>query len=275
MKNHYPQLSQAFIGLLLLSGIPAFAAKADVDDIKSGLSKPYVTVNGVAQPSARAEILLREQIARGAQDNQQLRDGVRDVLVNQALMEQEARKVGLDKDVLVRAQMDIARQNILAQAWQQKILGDITIKNEDLKAEYDRQVARLGDKEYLIRHLVVADESTAKLLIEKLQAGGKMADLAKEYSRDQGTKEKGGLNDWIPQGNLLPALAKVIKTLSKGNVALQPIKTDANWHVVQLEDSRPYKAPTLEELKPQLNQIIARRELEERVKALRDKAKIQ
>jgi len=254
--------------------IAAGALAAD-DDAKSSLSKPYVTVNGSIQPNARAELLLREQITRGAKDSQKLREGVRDILIKQALMEQEARKAGLDKDVLLQAQIDLARQNILALAWQQKVLNELKIKDDDIKAEYDSQIARLGDKEYLIRHLLVAEESTAKLLIEKIQSGARIADLAKEYSRDAGTNEKGGLTDWTAQGNLLPPLAAAIKTLTKGKVAPNPVKTDAGWHVVQLEDVRPFKAPSMQDLKPQLTQIVARRMLDAQIKALQDKAKVE
>lgn len=257
---------------LCVDAASAFAAD---DDAKAALAKPYVTVNGTIQPVARAEVLLREQIARGVQDNQQLRDGVRDILIKQALMEQEAHKAGLDKEVLVQAQIDLARQNVLAQAWQQKVLSEFKIKDDDLKAEYDRQIERLGDKEYLIRHLLVAEESTAKLLLEKIQSGAKIADLAKEYSRDPGTNDKGGLTDWTAQGNLLPPLADAIKTLPKGKLVAHPVKTDAGWHVVQLEDVRPFKAPSMQDLKPQLTVIVGRRFLDAQIKALQDKAKVE
>jgi peptidyl-prolyl cis-trans isomerase C len=250
-------------------------AKAADNDAKANLAKPYVTVNGFTQPNARAEVLLREQIARGVPDSQQLRDGVRDLLINQALMEQQAYKDGLDKEVLVQAQIDLARQNILAQAWQQKILSGLSISDADIKAEYQKQTTRLGTKEFLIRHLLVGEESTAKLLLEKVQGGAKLGDLSREYSRDAGTADKGGLTDWTPQGNLLPALAAAVKGLNKGQIVDHPVKTEAGWHVVQVEDVRPYKAPTLEDLKPQLTQIVTRRELEAKIKALRDEAKIE
>lgn len=257
---------------LCIDAVCAFAAD---DDTKTALAKPYVTVNGIVQPTAYAEVLLREQIARGVQDSQPLRDSVRDILIKQALMEQEARKAGLDKEVLVQAKIDLSRQDILAQAWQQKVLSEHKISDDDLKAEYERQVARLGDKEYLIRQLLVADESTAKLLIEKIQSGSKMADLAKEYSIDPGTKNNGGLTDWTAQGNLLPPLAEAVKTLPKGKVAAHAVKTDSGWHIVQLEDVRPYKAPSMQDLKPQLTVIVARRYLDAQVKTLQDKAVVK
>jgi len=257
------------IAFICFDSVIAFAADNEP------LSKPYVTVNGTIQTNARAEILLREQIARGVQDSQKLRDGVREILIKQAVMEQEALKAGLDKEVLLQAQIQLARQNILAQAWQQKVVSKLVIKDDDLKAEYGRQVERLGDKEYLIRHLLVAEEPTAKLLIEKIQSGAKIADLAKEFSRDPSTNEKGGLTNWNPQGNLLPPLAAAIKTISKGTIVTHPIKTDAGWHVVQLEDVRPFKAPSMQDLKLQLTKIVERRLLDEQIKELRDKAKVE
>ncbi|MGC2167325.1 MAG: peptidylprolyl isomerase [Gallionella sp.] len=266
-------ITACVIGACLIAA--AAEATAADNDAKSNLAKPYVTINGFTQPNARAEVLLREQIARGVTDSQQLRDGVRDLLINQALMEQEAYKEGLDKEVLIQAQIDLARQNILAQAWQQKVLSGLTIKDSDTKSEYDHQIARLGTKEYLVRHLLVGEESTAKLLLEKIQAGAKLADLSKEYSHDAGTSDKGGLTDWTAQGNLLPPLSAAIKGLNKGQVVDHPVKTEAGWHVVQVEDVRPFKAPTMEDLKPQLTQIVTRRQLEAKIKALRDGAKIE
>lgn len=248
---------------------------ATTDDAKTALAKPYVTVNGIVQSNARAELLLRDQLARGVADSPALRGGVRDTLINMALMEQQARNAGLDKDTLVQAQIELARQNILAQAWQQKVLSEAVVSEAELQSEYALQVARLGDKELLVRHLLVSDEMTAKLLIEKLQSGSPLAELAKEYSRDTTTQSRGGLTDWTLPVNLLPAVAEAVAKLSKGKFTTQAVHSELGWHILQLEDTRAFKAPSLEELKGQLNQIIARRIIDARIKSLRDTAKVQ
>ena len=147
----------------------AFSQSSNAQDAAASLSKAYVTVNGQAQSNARAEMLLREQLARGAADSAELRQAVREALINQALMTQEARKAKLDANPLLQAQMELAQQNVLAQAWQQQVLSEAPAKDEDLKAEYERQMARMGDKDYLLRHLLVAQEATARLLLEKIQ----------------------------------------------------------------------------------------------------------
>jgi peptidyl-prolyl cis-trans isomerase C len=281
MKHYSNRISSLCSAAILFSALSlsisalAQVSKPGAKDIHANLAQPFVTVNGEAQSNARAEVLLREQLGRGVPDSADLRNGVREHLINQAMMAQEARKTGLDKEPLVQAQIELARQGILAQAWQQKILSETTVKDEDLQAEYQAQLTRLGTQEYLVRHLLVADETTAKLLIEKLQSGAKMADLAAQYSRDNSTQNRGGLTDWSPTGNLLAPLAKAVAQLDKGKLATEPVRTDAGWHVLQLEDKRAFTAPTLESIKPQLTKIIAGRVLDARAKALKSQTKVQ
>jgi peptidyl-prolyl cis-trans isomerase C len=254
---------------------PVIAAAPAQADVQVQLAKPFVTVNGQAVPNAQAEVLLREQLSRGAPDTPELRQGVRQILINQTLMTQQAKTAGLASNPLVQAQMALAQQNVLAQTWQQQELSKLAIKDADLKSEYDSQVAKLGDTDYLFRHLLVKEEATAKLLLEKVNAGSKVADLARDYSQDAQTRERGGLTDWTNAATLSPALAAAVKATTKGKVASQPIPTDAGWHVLQVEDSRPAKFASLEEAKPQLAASIARRLMEDRLKALQSQARIE
>ncbi len=239
------------------------------------MAKPFVTVNGVPQSNSEAEFLLREQLGRGVADSQELRNGIRETLINLLIMEQQAETGGLEKDALVQAQIKLSRQNILAQAWQQTVLKNATITDAEIQSEYKTQIARLGDKEVLLRHLLVNEESTAKLLIEKLERGSNIADLAKEYSRDSATQNRGGLTDWTLSANLLPVIAQAVAKLTKGKFTQQAVHSDLGWHIFQLEDTRTFKAPSLEDLKGQLVQIISRRTIDARVKFLRDTAKVQ
>jgi peptidyl-prolyl cis-trans isomerase C len=267
------QLTSGFLACSVF--LLTLSQSCNAQDASAMLNNAYVTVNGQAQSNALAEILLREQLGRGASDSAELRQAVRDGLINQALMAQESRKAKLDLNPLIQAQIELAKQNILAQAWQQQIMGGAPPKEDDLKAEYDRQMARMDEKDYLLRHLLVTQEATAKLLLEKIQSGAKMADLAKEYSQDSQSRERGGLTDWVNATDLSPALAQSVKTEAKGKLVAKPIKSDAGWHVLQVEDVRPFKAPSLTDVKPQLAVILARLALDARLKTLRQEAKIQ
>lgn len=93
MRQQFQLTSSALAcAIWLLTVSPSIHAQ----DATASLTKPYVTVNGQAQSNGLAEILLREQFARGASDSMELRQAVREALINQALMAQEARKAKLD-----------------------------------------------------------------------------------------------------------------------------------------------------------------------------------
>lgn len=170
-------------------------AKEPAGETEAAVSRPFVTINLEGQSTARAEVLMREQLARGVTDSPELRAGIRQMLISQAVMAQEARKAGLDKNPLLQARIELAQQNLMAQAWQQKVRAENPIKDEDIKAEYELQRARMSEHGYQLRHLLVKEEAVARLLLDKIKSGGKLADLTAEYSQDRQTRERGGLTD--------------------------------------------------------------------------------
>ena len=262
-----------FLIMITLNSVNA--GEDSTDATAAALNKPYVTVNGVAQPTAWAELIFRAQRQRGVPDSEALRQSIREVLVNQAVLESAARKAELDKAVLVQGQIELARREILVRVWQQDFLGKFKVSDKDIRAEYARYVARLGDKEYQIRHLLVNDKATAKLLIDKISNGAKLKALAMEYSLDKSTKEQGGLVEWNSLANLLPAAAEAVVKLKNGEHNAQPVHSELGWHVIQLADTRSFTAPALDKIKPQVVKTLAQRALEARIKELRDKAKVE
>lgn len=252
----------------------ACAAQTNIDGM-SETAKTLVTVNDVAQSAQLADLLVRDQLTKGAVDGPLLRDNIRQILINQALLVEQAKKDGIDKLPMIQAQIELAKRNILAQAWQQKQLSEIVLTEAELKAEYDRQLASLGDKDYLIRHLLVKEEASANLLLKKMEAGASIESLAHEFSIDPASRQQGGLTDWTNISNLLPPIALAVGNLQKGQYANKPIESPLGWHILQLEDVRPFKTFTFEQSKPQLQITLARRALQDRVKSLREKAKVE
>jgi len=234
-----------------------------------------VSVNGEAQPAERGQLLLQEQLARGTANTPQLQLVLRETLINQTLMAQEAVKAGLDRQPLVRARLDMARQNALAQAWQQQVLQGVQASDADVQAEYQRQVQALGTQEYRLRHVLVADKKLALQVQEKLKSGAPFEQVVTEFSSDTGTREFGGLTDWVPQGRLAPAVVKALQGLEKGQLAAAPVETAAGWQVLRLEGQRPFTAPAMDKVKPQLNQALAKQTLQAQLKTLRDSAKVE
>jgi len=251
-------------------GAPTAAAAAEAAPVSLA-----VKVNGQTLSSERGELLLREQLARGVPDSAQLRNLIRETLINQAVMAQDAQKQALDKLPLVKARLELVEQNTLAQAWQQKAMDDAQIADADIQTEYQAQVKALGTQEFRLRHVLLADEKQAQQVLAKIKGGAKFDQIAQESSRDPGTREKGGLSDWVAEGRLAPAIRQAVDGLKAGQLAAKPVQTPAGWQVLRLEEKRALTPPTVDAVKPQLRQALAQRQAQAKLAALRSSAKVE
>ncbi|HMV17443.1 MAG TPA: peptidylprolyl isomerase [Zoogloea sp.] len=232
------------------------------------------TVNGTAIPQARADVIIAEQRGQGAPDSDQLRAAVKEDLIRREVLSQEARKKGLEKNASVMAQMDLARQAVLIRAYLQDYVKAHPVSDADVKAEYDRIKAQLGDKEYHARHILVDKEEDAKAIIAKLDKGEKFDELAKQ-SKDPGSREKGGDLGWANPASFVKPFADAMVKLEKGKYTAAPVKTDFGYHVIRLEDTRALKTPSFEEAKTQLKQRLEQQAVERHITELRGKATVK
>jgi peptidyl-prolyl cis-trans isomerase C len=250
---------------------PKAAAKGSAKPAGESIAK----VNGVSVPKARADAMIQQQAARGAQDNEQTRAAVREELVNRELVSQEATRAGLAKNPDVQTQMDMVRQEILINAYIRDYLRKNPVTDEEVEREYERAKSQTPDKEYRVRHILVETEDQAKDVIAQLKKGGKFEDLAAKNSKDPGTKDRGGDLDWTTPGNLDRGFSDAMVKLEKGKYTDAPVKTRFGYHVIQLDDVRPVRIPTLAEIKPRIQQQLVQAKIEEMVRGLRTKAKIE
>jgi peptidyl-prolyl cis-trans isomerase C len=251
------------------------AAGKEKPAAKPAAGKPIATVNGVPVPQSRLDMLVQQQQQRGAQDTEQLRAMVRDELVNREVVAQEAQKSGIAKQPEVQTQIDMARQEILVGAYLRDYARKHPITDAEVQKEYDRAKARHGDKEYRARHILVETEDQAKSLIAELKKGAKFEDLASKNSKDTGSATRGGDLDWNVPATYDQQFSEAMTKLEKGKYTEAPVKTRYGFHIIQLEDVRPAKFAALAEVKPRIQQMLVQNKIEELVKGLRAKAKVE
>ena len=265
---HAPsKLALALITGALLS-LPAIAA--DKAPAKGGT---VATVNGTAIPQSTFDAFFAEQKSQGAPDSPELRNAVREELIRRELLIQEAKKAGIDKNPAIASQMELSRQAVLIRAFVQDYVRKHPVSDAQLKAEYDLLKNKVGGTEYKSRHVLVETEEQAKTVIDNLKKGAKIEELAKQ-SKDPGSKENGGDLGWSAAAAYVPPFAEALAKLGKGKFTETPVKTDFGWHVILLEDTRPLEAPPFEQVKPQLVQRANQQVVEQLVKELRAKAKV-
>ena len=232
-------------------------------------------VNGKPIPKARVDEFMAALAAQGRPETPELREAVREELIAREIFAQEAEKKGLTKNADVRRQLETVRQDILIRAVIRDHLQKNPIKEEELKAEYDRVAKQAGgDKEYKVRHILVEEEAEAKDIIAQLKKGAKFEELAKK-SKDPGSASSGGDLDWNTASTFVKPFSDAMVKLDKGKMTEEPVKTQFGWHVIRVDDVRDVEPPPLEQVKPQIQQELERRRVQDLQKELRAKAKIE
>lgn len=264
----FPIIAGLVLAGAIVSPSPALAQGAAKD-----AAKP-VTVNGKAIPKSRIDFLVKSQAAQGKPDNEQLRKAILDQLIAWELVAQEADRTGLSKSADVQSQLGIARQQVIFQAFMQDYLKSHPVKDDALRAEYNRAKSQRGDKEYKARHILVEKEAEAKDIIEQIKKGAKFEDLAKQ-SKDIGSREKGGDLDWQPAATYVKPFGDALAKLEKGKMTDTPVQTQFGFHVIRLDDVRDAHFPEFDAVKQQIAQMLQRQEVDRLVNDLRAKAKVE
>lgn len=236
---------------------------------------PVATVNGVVIPRARMDAVVRQQTARGAQDNEQLRAQIREALINNELLLQEANRTGVAKRPDVQQMVDLNRQEVIANAQVAEFVQKNPVNDADLQKEYDRLKQVRGDREFKARHILVATEEEAKAVLADLKKGTKFEEIAQKRSLDEGTRPRGGDLDWNVPSNYDKAFADAMVKLEKGRMTDAPVRSRFGFHVIQLDDVRQINYPPLAQVRNQLQQNLVGQRIEVMLRELRAKAKIE
>jgi peptidyl-prolyl cis-trans isomerase C len=244
--------------------------------VSTAHAAPVAKVNGVAIPNSRLELVMKGLSAQGQKDTPETRKAVRDDLIKQEVLSQEAVRKGLDKTPDVATQMKITRQSVLIRALQSDFIAHNKPTDKEVRKEYEVvTAASMGDQEYNPRHILVSTEEEAKDVIRSLKKGAKFEQLAKDKSTDDGSKNKGGELGWSSARSYAQPFAEALVKLKKGEITQQPVKTSFGWHVIRLDGIRPLKIPPYEEVKGKVLQRVLQRRFAAYLEELRGKAKIE
>ena len=234
-------------------------------------------VNGKPVPKARADAIVsqvqKQAAARGQQLPPDLEKMVRDKVVTDEILSQEAERRGLAASAEFKSQMELARQAILIGLLSQDLDKTAKISDADVQKEYDKFKAQASGTEYKVRHILVEKEDEAKAVLAQLKAGAKFEDLAKKSSKDPGSAQNGGELDFAAPSSYVPEFSQAMVALKKGEYTETPVKTQFGYHIIKLEDTRTAQFPPLAEVKGQIQQRLAQQKAAAFRDELRAKAK--
>lgn len=147
-----------------------------------------------------------------------------------------------------------AKNNLLINKLIDSWTKDVKISDEDIKKYYESNKSQF--EVVKASHILVADEKTANEIYNKLMQGADFAQMAKQYSIDTSTKDKGGELGEFPRGTMVQEFDNAVFNLKAGEIS-KPVKTQFGYHIIKsegitvksLDDVKDYIKQNLEDSK--------------------------
>ena len=196
-----------------------------------------------------------------------------DNLIRAQLVAQQAQKDGVDKTTDTEDLLELTRLNVLQQTMSERYLKDKKPTEQELRAEYENQLANLPKLEYHARHILVATEPFAQKVVERLEKGGKFDDIAKQESMDS-SKDNGGDLGWFTPDRMVKPFADAVVAMKPGEYTHKPVQTQYGWHVIQLVETRDLSPPPFDQVKQRLEQVVQAKKFKAYTDELMRNAKI-
>lgn len=241
-------------------------------------------VNGVAITQAQLDQAVS---ATKAPDTPALRTTLKNELIARELFRQAAEQAHYASHADVQAALDQVRTNLIVQAYLRDQIKPAPVTDADVKAEYDRVVATLGENEYQPSIIAVKDADTAQKILDQLKKGGDFAALAKQYSTGPDAAQGGKLG-WISfktpiqpgqTQNWPQPLAEALVKLPQGGVSAQPVPINGEFWILRVDQKRATQIPQFDQakdtLRKRLEQVAATKATTELVGGLLRNSQVQ
>ncbi len=272
------------LGVAVFLSLPVIGLAKEKDKILAQVG-PYQLTEAqlnaqVAEMPAQIQVLLAHQ--------PELKKELVNRWIEISLLSLEAEKEGLNEDPLVKARIQQARSAILAQELiRRQIIGKTEINDAEARKYYQENKAQFSQPERIkARHILIAVEDPASAdskkaarekaekILARVRAGEDFAELAKKYSDDPGSREKGGDLGFFSRGQMIEPFEKAAFSLKVGEIA-GLVESPFGYHIIKLEERQPAQTTPYEKVKEQVREkaLEAKREsvLEAYLQQLRKK----
>ncbi len=272
------------LGVAVFLSLPVIGLAKEKDKILAQVG-PYQLTEAqlnaqVAEMPAQIQVLLAHQ--------PELKKELVNRWIEISLLSLEAEKEGLNEDPLVKARIQQARSAILAQELiRRQIIGKTEINDAEARKYYQENKAQFSQPERIkARHILIAVEDPASAdskkaarekaekILARVRAGEDFAELAKKYSDDPGSREKGGDLGFFSRGQMIEPFEKAAFSLKVGEIS-GLVESPFGYHIIKLEERQPAQTTPYEKVKEQVREkaLEAKREsvLEAYLQQLRKK----
>ncbi|TGE37325.1 foldase [Desulfosporosinus fructosivorans] len=211
------------------------------------------------------DTLIQQSIIKQESEKQNIQVSEADIdkelaTVKATFDSEEAFNQALETNALT---LDDLRKNIVTNIQILRLLeANKPITEEEIKQYFETNKDSLAVAEEVnASHILVATEELATEVKAKIAAGEDFADLAKQYSTDESTKDLGGNLGFFAKGEMVQEFEEVAFSLEVGLVS-DPVKTEYGYHIIKIEDKKEAKVATLEDSTAKIKEALLDQKLE-------------
>jgi len=162
-----------------------------------------------------------------------------------------------------------------------QIRQSIQISDDQLKIQYMQNIQQYQVPNRVhVQHILLmtvgktdaeVDEikKTAEDVLKQARKGAKFEDLAKKYTEDPGTKDKGGDLGWIIQGQTVPEFEKTAFSLAPGQIS-DLVRTQYGFHIIKVLEKETAHTKSFDEVKESLRAPLMLSEADKRASGTAD-----
>lgn len=256
--------------------------KAEEDKILAQVGDEKITVKEFDEQLKSLPPQLQMMVTSNPEAKVQLLES----WVQMNLFAKEAKSMKLDEDPQFKQKFAKVRDSLLAQEFVKRELEKAPqIKPEEIKKFYDDNKKEFVKPESVhARHILIkvdqnADEKAKKEaeakandIKKKLAAGKDFAELAKEFSDDPGSKQKGGDLGFFAKGRMVPEFEKAAFEL-KVNEISNLVKSNFGYHIIQVLEKKPQEEMKYEEVSREIEERLKAQKQEEQIDVVSEKLK--
>lgn len=217
-----------------------------------------VTSNDILSELQRAPENIRESVMSRPEALQQLANN----LIVRRMLAAEGARDGLEKDPIVAASLEIARDRALSDAR----LARLDAQNQPTDAAIEAYARNLYSAnasqfekppEARARHILIDNTGAeslekAKDLLKQLRNGASFEELAKAHSTDKGSAARGGDLGFFGPGKMVRPFEDAVNALKAPGDLSEPVESQFGYHIIRLEERREKSKASFEEVRGQL-----------------------
>jgi peptidyl-prolyl cis-trans isomerase C len=202
------------------------------------------------------------------------------------LLAAEGMKSGVDKNPDVVKQLDLLKENLVAQEELKRLENSITVSDTDLKKAYEGN--KKDYEQIKARHILIAfkgspaaqkakkelTDAEAKAKAEALRSEivsgkAKFEDVAKKESDDSESGKNGGELGTFGRGQMVPEFEEAAFSAKIGDVT-PVVKTQFGYHIIRVDE---HVSTPFEQVKPTLEKTLKQKKLRDTLDAMKDSVK--